>query len=99
MAQIQSGATSDLLTIDPTFKALRFTLRPPEVTGAYRLALKTGAVSAGTTAGQVLFAYRYTGSGVAILTSLRIGLNVTTAYTAGSMIVSAYAARSYSATE
>ena len=98
MAQIQSGATADLLTIDPTFKAARVSIRPPEVTGAYRLVLRTGSIAAATAAG-ILAAIRYTGSGVAVVSSIRVGLNVTTAYTQGSIVISSWFTRSYTATE
>lgn len=98
MAQIQSGVSSDLLTIDPTFKAARISVRPPEVTGAYRIAMRTGTIAAATAAG-ILAAFRYTGTGLAIVQSVRVGLNVLTAYTAGSIIFSVYATRSYTVTE
>ena len=59
MAQIQSGATADLLTVDPTSKAARVTLYDstgrelfPVVTGSYVTKLEcrcTGAPAAGVT--------------------------------------------------
>lgn len=98
MAQIQSGNSSDLLAIDPTFKAARVTIRPPEITGAYRIAMRTGTIAASTAAG-IMAAFRYTGTGVAVIQSVRIGLNVLSAYTAGSIVFSVWATRSYTATE
>lgn len=98
MAQIQSGASADLLTIDPTFKAARVSIRPPEITGAYRISQRTGTIAAGTAAG-IMAAFRYTGTGVAVVQSVRIGLNVLTAYTAGSIVFSVWATRNYTATE
>lgn len=97
MAQIQSGASADLLTIDPTFKAARVSIRPPEITGAYRIAQRTGNIAAATAAG-IMAAFRYTGTGVAVIQSIRIGLNVVTAYTAGSIVFSVWATRSYTVT-
>ena len=98
MAQIQSGADATLLTVDPTFNAARVSIRPPELTGAYRIAKSTGTIAAATAAG-VLAAFRYPGTGVAVITSIRVGINVLTAYTAGSIVFSVYGTRSYTATE
>ena len=98
MAQIQSGASADVMTVDPSFKAARVTIRPPEVTGAYRIALRTGTIAAATAAG-IMGAFRYTGTGVAVITSVRVGLNVLSGYTQGSIIFSAWITRSYTATE
>lgn len=98
MAQIQSGASADLLTVDPTFKAARVSLRPPEVTGAYRLSMRTGNTAAATAAG-ILAAFRYAGTGVAIVQSVRIALHVVTAYTQGSIAYSLWNTRSYTVIE
>jgi len=92
MALIQSGATTDLLTIDPTAKAARTTLRPNEVTGAYRWTGTSGSIAAATAAG-VLFTWKYTGSGVAVLRRIDVGLQVTTAYTQGGIRMSSYFVR------
>jgi len=92
MALIQSGATTDLLTIDPTAKAARTTIRPNEVTGAYRWTATSGSIAAATAAG-ILFTWKYTGSGVAVLRRIDVGLNVTTAYTQGGLRVSTYFVR------
>lgn len=98
MAQIQSGVDSTLLTVDPTFHAARVTIRPPELTGAYRLSMRSGTIAAATAAG-VAAAFRYPGAGVAVVTSVRIGINTLVAYTAGSIIFSVWGTRSYTATE
>jgi hypothetical protein len=98
MAQIQSGADTTLLTVDPTFNAARVSIRPPEVTGAYRCTKTTGTIAAATAAG-VMAAFRYPGTGVAVVASVRIGINLLTAYTAGSIIFSVWGTRSYTATE
>ena len=92
MALIQSGASTDILTIDPTAKAARTTIRPNEVTGAYRWTATSGPIAGGTTAG-VLFTWKYTGSGVAVLRRIDVGLNVTTAYTQGGIKISSYFVR------
>jgi hypothetical protein len=99
MAQIQSGVDSTLLTVDPTFNAARVSIRPPELTGAYRISKTTGNIAAATAAASILAAFRYTGTGVAVVTSVRVGLNVITAYTAGSIVLSLYSTRSYTVTE
>ena len=98
MAQIQSGASADLLTVDPTFKAARVSIRPPEITGAYRIAMRTGTIAAATGAG-IMAAFRYAGTGVAVVQSVRIGLNVLTGYTQGSIIFGVWATRNYTVTE
>lgn len=98
MAQIQSGADTTLLTVDPTFNAARVSIRPPEVTGAYRCTKTTGNITASTAAG-VMAAFRYPGTGVAVVASVRIGINLLTAYTAGSIIFSVWGTRSYTTTE
>jgi len=92
MALIQSGATTDLLTIDPTAKAARTTIRPNEVQGAYRWSATSGSIAAATAAG-VLFTWKYTGTGIAVLRRIDVGLNVTTAYTQGGIRLSAYFVR------
>lgn len=99
MAQIQSGADATLLTVDPTFNAARISIRPPEVTGAYRISKTTGIIAASTAATSVLAAFRYGGTGVAVISNIRVGLNVLAAYTQGSVILSAYSTRSYTVTE
>ena len=99
MTQIQSGASADLLTIDPTFGAARVSIRPPEVTGAYRMSLRSGNIAAATAANSMLAAFRYTGTGIAIIHSIRVGLHLITAYTAGSVVLSAFLTRSYTVTE
>lgn len=99
MAQIQSGADSTLWTIDPTFAAGRVSFRPPEVTGAYRLSQRSGTIAASTAAGSLLYAFRYTGSGVAVVSTVRIGLNVLSGYTQGSISFGLWFTRSYTATE
>jgi len=66
MAQIKSGATSDLWTIDPTSKAGRVTLydssgnevaKPPG-TGSYILQIPNGRITAAIGAGSTLWAMR-----------------------------------------
>ena len=100
MGVIQSGASSDLLTIDPTFKAARVSIRPPEMLGGYRIGMKTGNIAAGTAAGGIMAAFRNpSSSNVAVVTSVRIGLNIITAYTAGSIQFGLWFTRSYTATE
>jgi len=61
MGVIQSGATVDLSTVDPTSKALRVSQRPIEGE-QYRLAATSGlltAVAAGTATAGYLFAFRW----------------------------------------
>lgn len=88
MALIQSGATADLLTVDPTSKAARVTLydnagnevlKPP--TGAYVLPVSV-TQSAATAANSTVWAMRYvTGSLTAKIRRIRlaVGFNGTAA--------------------
>ena len=95
MAIIQSGASADLLTVDPTFKAARVTLRPNEVTGSYRATAVSGSIAA-STAASVLFTFKYTASGsgtVAVLRRVSIAEQVTTLYTQGGIRFSCYHTR------
>lgn len=93
MAVLQSGASTATMTVDPTFSAARVTLRPNEITGSYRASLVSGTIAASTAAG-VLFTFKYTGSGLAIVRSVQVGEQVTTAYTQGSMRLGLYVVRS-----
>ena len=93
MAIIQSGATTDLLTIDPTMKSARTTIRPNECTGSYTFSAISGTIAASTGAG-VLYTFKYTGSGVCILRRISVGLQITTGYTKGSLRLSSYFVRS-----
>lgn len=95
MAIIQSGATTDLLTIDPTFKAARTTIKPIDYTGtsaqgsgAYRLHGISGSITQfpAVTATTSLFNFKFSGTGVAIIRRIQVGLLSTVAYTQGAAL-------------
>jgi hypothetical protein len=93
MAIIQSGASSTtLMTVDPTNLAARVTLRPNESTGSYRASLVSGTIAASTAAG-VMYTFKYTGTGVCIIRSVQIGMQVTTAFVQGGVRFGMYIAR------
>lgn len=86
MAYIQDSrpGNSTIATVDPTFNALRMTLRPGEFQGAYRLATRSGTIAAATGAG-IQFMFRYIGTGTCVIHSVKIGLQTTAAYTQGAI--------------
>jgi hypothetical protein len=93
MAIIQSGNNSSTyMLVDPTNQAARVTLRPNEVTGSYRAALVSGTIPSNSTAGP-LATFKYTGTGVCIIRSVQVGLNITTGYAAGGVKLGMYICR------
>lgn len=61
MAEIKSGASADVMTVDPTLKAARVSLRPMEG-DSYRLCQQSGlftTIAAGTASAGHLFAFRW----------------------------------------
>jgi hypothetical protein len=93
MAIIQSGVTTDLLTVEPNFKAARASIRPTEYgsLGHYRIAVTSGtiaaALAAGTgTAGHV-FAFRWgDATRLAVITRIRLQFQALTAFTAAQVV-------------
>ncbi len=82
---IQSGATSDLLTVEATHKAARVTTRPPEALGHFHLAVPTGALTGTSVAANgPLFSMRYAPGTptVAVITKVRVGFAQTVGWTA-----------------
>lgn len=86
MAIIQDprvGASSAAI-VDPTFDALRMTLRPTECQGTYRLAFRSGTLAAGPlAAAAALVSFRYYGTGSCLVHSVKVGLSTTLAFTQG----------------
>ena len=78
MAIIQSGVDSTLLTVDPTFKSARVTIKPDELTGAFQLSMTSGAlttVAAGTASAGTVFSFRYAPGGSTVCVVKRVSLN------------------------
>jgi hypothetical protein len=59
MAIIQTAAASSgSAVVDPTFQAVRFTQRPPEILGSYQYAITSGSLT-GVAAGALVFSFRF----------------------------------------
>lgn len=103
MAIIQSGALSTtLLTVDPTMLAARNSERPPEILGAYGLALTSGALT-GVAAGATVFSFRWapaTTTQLCMVRRVEIGFSTVTAFTtAQSLQYSLQIARTWTAND
>lgn len=88
MGYIQSGVTNDLVVVDRTAAAMRATLRPNQVTGSYRASFITGTphttlantvtFSAVTSSNGILFTFKNSGSGLCLIKSVQIGIQIIT---------------------
>ena len=78
MGYIQSGVTNDLVVVDRTPAAMRATLRPNEVTGSYRASLVSSTItfSAISSANGILYTFKNTGSGLCLIKSVQIGVQI-----------------------
>lgn len=103
MAIIQSGASSTtLLTVDPTMVAARVSDHPPEILGAYQLALTSGALT-GVAAGATVFSFRWapsTSTNLCLIRRVEVGFSTVTAFTtAQSLQYSMQIARTWTAND
>jgi hypothetical protein len=105
MAIIQSGAApTNLLTVDPTFAAIRVSDHPPEILGAYNLSATSGAIltpAAVTSSAGTLFSFRWapaTSTQLCLIRRVEVTLSVATAFaaTAQNVGVGMYIARTFS---
>ncbi len=86
MAVIQAGASANLLEVDPNHLAGRVSVRPPKVTGAYRVAAFTGLLSA-IPANGVIFSFRWgSATHLALIQSIRLSYATITGFTAAQEI-------------
>jgi hypothetical protein len=78
MGYIQSNVTNDLVVVDRTPAAMRATLRPNEMTGSYRASLVSSTITFSniTAANGVLFTFKNTGSGLCLIRSVQIGIQI-----------------------
>jgi len=86
MGYIQSNVSNDLVVVDNTPDAMRVNLRPNEVTGSYRASFITGTphgalantvtFSSISSANGVLFTFKNTGSGLCLIKSVQIGIQI-----------------------
>ena len=106
MAIIQSGVTTDLMTVDPTFKTARVVVKPDEMVGSYQIGANTGLITtdaASTSSAGTLFSFRYTSGGsgtVCVIKRISVGYVCTTAFgTAQTMGFGVFPARSFTASD
>jgi len=92
MALIQSGLDSSLATVDSS-GSIYTTIYPNKVIGAYQWSATSGSIAASTAANSVLFTLKNGGTNILVLKRLSVGLQVTTAYTKGSLRLSSYIVR------
>ena len=79
MGVINSGGSlPTLMGIDPTHDAGRVTLRPAEVTGSYRASVVSGTITFSniSSANSILYTFKYTGTGVCLVRSVQVGLQI-----------------------
>lgn len=86
MAKIQDATPGTEVTaiVDPTYKALRLAGYPGEHEGVFRHVQRSGNIAAATAAG-IQYSFRYYGTGTCVIMSVKLGLQVTTAYTQGAI--------------
>jgi hypothetical protein len=73
--ELKSGASTDILTVNPAFKAGRVALYPPDSLGHYRLVATSGVltgVAAGTATAGFLFALRAPSSNVMVMQRMKV---------------------------
>jgi hypothetical protein len=100
--QVISGATTDLLTVDPNQKAARVSLRPTDVgaLGAYALAMDNGTTvfTAGAQTAVEFFQFRWRdATRLCILRSIKIDMGAVVAFAAGKLAITGTVARSFTA--
>lgn len=93
MAIIQSGSSGDLLKIDTTCKAARTALYPRSFYGSYHFSANSGIIAASTAADSILFTLKNTSSNLFIIRRILVGMQVTTAYTKGSVRIGGFIVR------
>lgn len=103
MAIIQSGANStSLLTVDPTFAAIRVSDHPPEILGSYQIGLTSGALTVAA-AGSTVFSFRWapaTTTQLCMVRRVEVGFSTATAFTtAQSLQYSMQVARQWTASD
>ena len=103
MAIIQSGVDSSLLTVDPTFKAARVTVRAPEGVGYYQLGAVSGNLTNTTVvANGSLFSMRWApgNSKLAVIRRVTVNFVQTVGWTAAAaQPIGLYIARSWTVSD
>jgi hypothetical protein len=103
MSIIQTAAASSgSAIVDPTFQAIRFSERPPEILGAYQYAITSGLLTT-VAAGGAVFSFRFnpaTTTNLCMIRKVEIGFSTTTAFTtAQSLQYSMQIARAFTAVD
>ena len=102
MAVLQSAATTDIATLDPTMDGLRVAIKPDELQGSYQIAAATGAIVAATAAGTI-FSFRYApGTGqVCVIKRVSVAVSSanTTLNTAAQVGIGMFVARGFLASD
>lgn len=95
--KLLGNASTAAAEVDPDHKALRTTVRPPEVRGAYRLSITSG-LTTGLAAAAPIFAFRWTDTTrVCLVQSIRVNAQVVTGFTAAQEVgLDMISARSWS---
>lgn len=80
MGVINSGAAGQptLMAIETTNLAGRVNLRPNEITGSYRASVVSGTITFSnvSSANGVLYTFKYVGTGVCMIRSVQVGLQI-----------------------
>lgn len=96
MAKIQDATPGTEVTavVDPTYNALRTSIFPAEHEGFFRCVQRSGSIAATTGAG-IQYSFRYLGTGSCVILSVKLGLQVTTAYTQGAISYTMFPVRGF----
>lgn len=103
--EIESGASADIATVDPTTKAIRISPRPLEygAGGSYRVALRSGTLAATLAANGLLYSFRFGNNAglLAVIHQIRAQLFANLAFTAAfnDMSLQAFITRAYTAND
>jgi hypothetical protein len=98
--QIAGATVANIAEVEAATKALRIVLRPDDwgSLGIYSCGGASGVMAAGLAAGSIVFAARYTGSGLALVKRIRISAaDTATAFAAGVCTFTGQICRSFSA--
>lgn len=101
MAIIRDLHDDTYLAVDNSFKAIRGSVRPPDIGsggGYYRRSLASGTLAT-LTNGSMFYAFRNPVAATVIIQNISVGFRAIAGNTTISFIVSLYATRSYTATE
>lgn len=100
---VAGSPSGNVAEVESASLALRITSRPtdPGSLGAYLLAADNGTtvMTAGLAANSTIFSFRWGNSNIAILNSIKMGMSTTTAFAAGRIALSAFFARSFTASD